>query len=147
MLTLINGLLTAAFNLNLKKLTIERTSRDSKLVQYLERKMPALDATRVCVSFAEAKFGRLFFKPLTVPGRIWMSWKGAKLWGQFKSNSSLSSKTDQSKLSVAFMQGGQVTNKRSRKWILDSNMIGPKSNAIFLQKCNGGISAVNSLGC
>jgi hypothetical protein len=61
---------------------LEKTSRNSKLVAFLERKMSTLDATRLCVSYAEAKLGRLFFKPFTIPARIWLSWKGTKLWQQ-----------------------------------------------------------------
>ena len=61
---------------------LEKTSRNSKLVAFLERKMSSLDATRLCVSYAEAKLGRLFFKPFTIPARIWLSWKGTKLWQQ-----------------------------------------------------------------
>ncbi len=61
---------------------LEKTSRSSKLVAFLERKMSQLDATRLCVSYAEAKLGRLFFKPFTIPARIWLSWKGTKLWQQ-----------------------------------------------------------------
>ncbi|KAL9180675.1 hypothetical protein ACHAXT_011128 [Thalassiosira profunda] len=41
-------------------LSLEKASRNSRPVQYLERKIPSLDATRLCVSYAEAKFGRLF---------------------------------------------------------------------------------------
>mmetsp|Transcript_35842 Transcript_35842/g.61122 ORF Transcript_35842/g.61122 Transcript_35842/m.61122 type:complete len:233 (-) Transcript_35842:115-813(-) len=65
-------------------LALEQASRNSKPVKYLEQKMPSLDATRVCVSYAEAKFGRLFFKPITVPGRIWLSWKGTKALKQMQ---------------------------------------------------------------
>ena len=79
---------------NVKQLTLERASRSSKPVKYLEHKIPSLDMTRLCVSFAEAKFGRLFFKPITVPGRIWLSWKGTKIWRQLGSSSALLRTTD-----------------------------------------------------
>ncbi|KAL7551214.1 hypothetical protein ACHAWF_014408 [Thalassiosira exigua] len=75
-------------------LALEKASRGSGPVRYLERKVPSLDATRLCVSYAEAKFGRLFFKPITVPGRIWLSWKGAKTW----------KRTSRSRMSSSFEQ-------------------------------------------
>lgn len=59
--------------------SVEKGSRNSRAVKYLGRKFPALDATRVCVSYAEAKLGRLVVKPITVPGRIWLSWKAIKV--------------------------------------------------------------------
>ena len=61
------------------KLKVERASKNSRPVVYIQQKVPSLDVTRVCVSYTEAKFGRLFFKPITIPGRIWLSWKGTKL--------------------------------------------------------------------
>lgn len=66
-------------------IALEQASRNSKLVAFLDRKFPSLDATRLCVSYAEAKLGRLFFKPLTIPGRIWLSWTGTKAWQQLPS--------------------------------------------------------------
>ena len=63
---------------------LERSARNSRLVAYLDRKFSSMDATRLCVSYAEAKLGRLFFKPFTIPGRIWLSWTGTKAWQQLK---------------------------------------------------------------
>ena len=94
------------------QLSLEKASRNSRPVQYLERKIPSLDATRLCVSYAEAKFGRLFLKPLTVPGRIWLSWKGAKVWKQMKS-------------------GLRDDARESERIDARATAIGVKSNAIF----------------
>uniref|UniRef100_A0A7S1YV05 Uncharacterized protein n=1 Tax=Ditylum brightwellii TaxID=49249 RepID=A0A7S1YV05_9STRA len=64
--------------------SIEKASCNSSVVKFVQRTFPSIDATRLVLSFAEAKFGRLFFKPITVPGRIWLSWKGAKAWRCFR---------------------------------------------------------------
>jgi hypothetical protein len=82
---------------------LEKASRNSKLVAFLDRKFPSLDATRLCVSYAEAKLGRLFFKPLTIPGRIWLSWKGTKAWQQLKINArKLDTTLEKDRLPLAF---------------------------------------------
>jgi len=45
------------------------------------QRLPAsLDIPRLVISFCQAKLGRLFFKPITVPGRIWLSYKGTLAW-------------------------------------------------------------------
>jgi len=56
----------------------ESAARKSKSIQRLQQKYPKLDGVRVVASFVEAKIVRLFFKPITVPGRIWMSWRLTK---------------------------------------------------------------------
>ena len=58
----------------------EAAAQKSKSIQRLQTKYPQLDATRIATSYVEAKIVRLFFKPFTVPGRIWMSWKATKWW-------------------------------------------------------------------
>ena len=58
----------------------EAAAQRSKSIQRLQAKYPQLDGPRIVTSYVEAKIVRLFFKPITVPGRIWMSWKGTKWW-------------------------------------------------------------------
>lgn len=58
----------------------EAAAQNSKSIQRLQTKYPQLDGVRVATSYVEAKIVRLFFKPITVPGRIWMSWKATKWW-------------------------------------------------------------------
>mmetsp|Transcript_6086 Transcript_6086/g.13794 ORF Transcript_6086/g.13794 Transcript_6086/m.13794 type:complete len:211 (-) Transcript_6086:1043-1675(-) len=116
-------------------LTLEKASRSSKPVKYLERKMPSLDATRVCVSYAEAKFGRLFFKPVTVPGRIWLSWKGTKMWKQIKSNTNFCFDGDGAKVTTAYLKGRYIPMGSRDKHNFDSTIIRPKNNSIFLREC------------
>jgi len=57
---------------------LEMSTSSSRLVQFFQRKFPNIDATRLVSSYVEAKVGRLFFKPITVPGRIWISYKASK---------------------------------------------------------------------
>jgi hypothetical protein len=83
-------------------------------VQYIQQKCPSVDATLLCVSYAEAKLGRLFFKPITVPGRIWLSLKGAKLWKQMKN-----------------IQANGVAINSKKNLAMKSSFIGAKSNAVF----------------
>jgi len=45
-----------------------------------------VDATKLGISFVEAKIGRLFLKPATVPARLWLSWKGATSWRNYTSS-------------------------------------------------------------
>mmetsp|Transcript_23012 Transcript_23012/g.40387 ORF Transcript_23012/g.40387 Transcript_23012/m.40387 type:complete len:164 (+) Transcript_23012:325-816(+) len=116
------------------KITLEKASRNSKPVKYLEQKIPSLDATRVCVSYAEAKFGRLFFKPITVPGRIWISWRGTKTWKQIKSSSRCCSGGGDAKVTAAFVKGAGIG--RDEHVPIGSTIIRQKSNAIFLRECN-----------
>mmetsp|Transcript_12505 Transcript_12505/g.20795 ORF Transcript_12505/g.20795 Transcript_12505/m.20795 type:complete len:232 (-) Transcript_12505:67-762(-) len=58
----------------------EAAALTSKSIQRLQTKYPQLDGARIATSYVEAKIFRLFFKPITVPGRIWMSWKITKWW-------------------------------------------------------------------
>ena len=113
------------------QLSLEKASRSSKPVKYLERKVPSLDATRVCVSYAEAKFGRLFFKPITVPGRVWLSFNGTKVWKQIGSNATARSDVSNTKEKTAFIDRSLL--RRSKH--IRSNMIHHKSNAIFIREC------------
>lgn len=83
-------------------------------MQYIQQKFPSVDATLLCVSYAEAKLGRLFFKPITVPGRIWLSLNGAKLWKQMKN-----------------IQANGVAINSKKNLALKSSFIGAKSNAVF----------------
>jgi hypothetical protein len=85
-------------------------------VQYIQQKCPSVDATLLCVSYAEAKLGRLFFKPITVPGRIWLSLKGAKLWKQMKNS---------------LIQANGVAINSKKNLAMKSSFIGAKSNAVF----------------
>ena len=108
-------------------IALERASRNSKLVAFLERKFPSLDATRLCVSYAEAKLGRLFFKPLTIPGRIWLSWTGTKAWQQLKTNAKqLDTALETDRLHSAMRNNNNLS--------LKSTFIDPRSNHIFTRK-------------
>ncbi|KAL3767880.1 hypothetical protein ACHAW5_010123 [Stephanodiscus triporus] len=77
-------------------ISLEEVSRNCKPVKYLERKVPSLDAARVIVSYAEAKICRLFFKPITVPLRVWLSWKGTKMWKRMNLNTASNGGSDSS---------------------------------------------------
>eukprot|EP00956_Cyclotella_meneghiniana_P001623 scaffold1800_cov87-Cyclotella_meneghiniana.AAC.9 len=103
-------------------ISLESASQQSRAVQYIEQKIPSIDATLLCVSYAEAKFGRLFFKPITVPGRIWLSLKGAKLLKEYKGN-----------------QTKSIMKQKS----MHSTFIGAKTDAIFRREFN---SATPSTG-
>jgi hypothetical protein len=46
-----------------------------KVQQLLQDTIPSLDATKLATSFIEAKLGRLVIKPITVPARLWLSWR------------------------------------------------------------------------
>ncbi len=103
---------------------LERASRNSKLVAFLESKFPSLDATRVCVSYAEAKLGRLFFKPLTIPARIWLSWTGTKAWQQLKTKAKeLGTALENDRLPLGI--------KNNPHFSLKSTFIDQRSNRIF----------------
>lgn len=92
---------------------MEKASRNSKPVKYLERKIPSLDATRVAVSYTEAKFGRLFFKPVTVPARIWVSWKGARAWRRMMTDDgSHGDISDATTIKGSFVEGADITGDR-----------------------------------
>mmetsp|Transcript_26852 Transcript_26852/g.58737 ORF Transcript_26852/g.58737 Transcript_26852/m.58737 type:complete len:201 (+) Transcript_26852:155-757(+) len=62
---------------------VERTAQSSTVVQKLQARYPKLDGARIITSYVEAKVVRLFFKPITVPWRLWASWKLTKGWGRF----------------------------------------------------------------
>ena len=47
----------------------------AKVQQLLKDTIPSLDATKLATSFIEAKLGRLVIKPITVPTRLWLSWR------------------------------------------------------------------------
>ncbi|KAI2509450.1 hypothetical protein MHU86_4951 [Fragilaria crotonensis] len=63
----------------LQKMTarlLPSSNSGSKIQTLLKEAIPSLDATKLAVSFVEAKVGRLMIKPLTVPARLWLSWRG-----------------------------------------------------------------------
>ena len=63
------------------------TSKNSnKAIQFLQNKFPSIDPTRFTISYVEAKLVRLLFKPLTIPGRIWLSWKGTMTWKNYQTH-------------------------------------------------------------
>mmetsp|Transcript_26851 Transcript_26851/g.58735 ORF Transcript_26851/g.58735 Transcript_26851/m.58735 type:complete len:201 (+) Transcript_26851:155-757(+) len=62
---------------------VERAAESSTVVQKLQARYPMLDGARIITSYVEAKVVRLFFKPITVPWRLWASWKLTKGWGRF----------------------------------------------------------------
>lgn len=106
---------------------LEKASKNSKLVAFLDRKFPSLDATRLCVSYAEAKLGRLFFKPLTIPGRIWLSWTGTKAWQQLKTNAKkLDTTLENNHLPSVMRNNNHLSSK--------STFIDQRSNRIFTRQ-------------
>lgn len=119
-------------------LTLEKASHNSKPVKYLEQKIPSLDATRLCVSFAEAKFGRLFFKPITVPARIWFSWKSTKKWNQMISSDRFSGSSN-AKVAAAFSMGAATGRDKKNCGPIGfrSTTIKPHCDATFLRECKG----------
>ena len=110
---------------------LEKASKNSKLVAFLDRKFPSLDATRLCVSYAEAKLGRLFFKPLTIPGRIWLSWTGTKAWQQLNTN------LENNHLPSVMRNNNHLS--------LKSTFIDQRSNRIFTRQHNHHIPKVGSV--
>lgn len=52
----------------------------TKRSSWAQRLPASFDVPRLVISFCQAKLGRLFFKPITVPGRIWLSYKGTLAW-------------------------------------------------------------------
>ena len=46
---------------------------NNKIQKLLKETFPSLDATKLAMSFVEAKVGRLMIKPVTVPARLWLS--------------------------------------------------------------------------
>lgn len=107
---------------------LEQASRNSKLVAFLERKFPSLDATRLCVSYAEAKLGRLFFKPLTIPARIWLSWTGTKAWQQLKTNvKKLGVELENDRLPLGMKDSNHLS-------LMKSTFIDQRSSRIFARK-------------
>ena len=67
-------------------------------------------------------------KPITIPGRIWISWKCTKMMKIM--NTQLYS-VENAKVHAAFLKGRHSTNKHQ----LDSTMIVPKNNFIFTREC------------
>lgn len=59
---------------------VDASSQNSKIIDFLTGHYSTVDPTRLAISFLEAKFARLFLKPFTIPGRIWLSWKATKTW-------------------------------------------------------------------
>lgn len=118
------------------KLFLEKASRNSKSVKYLERKVPSLDATQMCVSYAEAKFGRLCLKPITVPLRVWLSWKGTKMLKRMKLNTTCVIGSDSSEnATTGFIQSSAILMKRRDMKQLDSTVIRRQNNSIFHREC------------
>lgn len=115
---------------------LEKTSRNSKLVAFLERKMSSLDATRLCVSYAEAKLGRLFFKPFTIPARIWFSWKGTKLWQQqFRTADNEERRRDNIMTRTLMQNNNHIPSAfRCTDPTLNSTFIDDRSNCILRKK-------------
>jgi hypothetical protein len=60
----------------------------NRVQRLLSNTLPSsLDATRLATSFVEAKVGRLVLKPVTIPTRLWLSWRGTLLWKQQRQQS------------------------------------------------------------
>lgn len=60
----------------------KNSSTPGRVQKLLQTTVPSLDATKLATSFVEAKIGRLVVKPVTIPARLWMSWKGTLAWKQ-----------------------------------------------------------------
>ena len=54
---------------------IEASSKSSEAMQQILGKFPTIDPARLATSLVEAKIARLLVKPVTIPGRIWLSLK------------------------------------------------------------------------
>ena len=81
-----------------ERLLQQSGSPSSKLQQILAR-FPHIDPARLATSYIEAKVGRLFLKPVTVPGRLWCSWKSTQAWNQIKRHSEGVSRVHQARKS------------------------------------------------
>jgi hypothetical protein len=65
--------------LPLQKMTtrlLPSSTASCKIQTFLKETIPSLDATKLAMSFVEAKVGRFVIKPVTVPARLWLSWRG-----------------------------------------------------------------------
>lgn len=63
---------------------LEISAQKSKMFRKIQNRFPNIDPGRLTLSYVEAKIGRLFVKPITVPGRIWLSYKGAQAMSRFQ---------------------------------------------------------------
>ena len=54
---------------------IEVSTKSSETMQRILGKFPTMDPARLAASLVEAKIARLLVKPVTIPGRIWLSLK------------------------------------------------------------------------
>jgi hypothetical protein len=90
----------------------------------------------MCVSYAEAKFGRLLLKPITVPLRVWLSWKGTKMLKRMKLNTTCVGGSDSSEnVTRGFIQSSVILMKRRDLQQLDLTVIRRMNNSIFLREC------------
>jgi len=64
----------------------EASVKNSNAAQRILCKFPDFDPTRLTASLVEAKIARFFCKPVTIPGRIWLSFKAAQGWHRITAN-------------------------------------------------------------
>jgi hypothetical protein len=64
----------------------EASAKSSKTVQRILDQFPAIDPARLTTSLVEAKVGRFFLKPVTIPGRVWLSLKATQGWHRIMHN-------------------------------------------------------------
>ena len=81
---------------------IDSSKNSNKAIHFLQNKFPSIDPTRFTISYVEAKLVRLLLKPFTIPGRIWLSWKGTMTWKNYQTHhhSQQKSKTNLASLSL-----------------------------------------------
>ncbi|KAL3800157.1 hypothetical protein HJC23_001078 [Cyclotella cryptica] len=110
--------------------SLEEASRNSKLVHYIERRIPSVDATLLCVSYAEAKLGRLILKPITIPSRIWLSWKGVKIWKEI-------TRSDNDHSADGEELGKQLEKRIKNTSPIRASYIDARSDAVFRRHYSG----------
>lgn len=51
-------------------------------LKFIQKRIPPknIPGKRLATSFVEAKVGRLVVKPITIPARLWLSWKATVAW-------------------------------------------------------------------
>lgn len=84
--------------------------------------------------------GRLLAKPMTVPLRVWLSWKGTRMWKRMKSNAAYcdGGVDGNTNATTSGMIRGDVVFLMKRgdtSQLLDSAIIRRKCNSILRREC------------
>mmetsp|Transcript_9829 Transcript_9829/g.13849 ORF Transcript_9829/g.13849 Transcript_9829/m.13849 type:complete len:152 (-) Transcript_9829:286-741(-) len=75
---------------------LEVSAQNSKMFRKIQNKFN-VDPGRFTLSYVESKIGRLFFKPITIPGRIWLSYRGSQAISHFQCRGQTNTKTSSKK--------------------------------------------------